>query len=258
MSATTTWVVSRAADAAWTVGRAGMLYRDLVPDRRGGRFVASHIRIPDPGPVPDWVHYHTVHVQMIFCRRGWVRVVYEDQGAPFVLRAGDCVLQPPRIRHRVLEASAGLEVVEITGPSAHETSADPALQLPTATSRPEREFGGQRFVRHQLVDATWAPWRLPGFEARELGIAAATGGLATAHVARALGPCPSVTARHDAELRLAFVLEGEITLHAEGRAPVRLGPDDAFVVPAGAEHRLVDPTADLQLFEVTLPAASAG
>jgi quercetin dioxygenase-like cupin family protein len=41
---------------------------------------------------------------MIYCHRGWVRVVYEDQGEPFVMHPGDCVLQPPGIRHRVLEA----------------------------------------------------------------------------------------------------------------------------------------------------------
>jgi hypothetical protein len=27
------------------VGRAGMRYRDLLPDRQGGRFIASHIAI---------------------------------------------------------------------------------------------------------------------------------------------------------------------------------------------------------------------
>ena len=55
---------------------------------------------------------------MIAVRRGWVRVVYEDQGEPFVMEAGDLVLQPPGIRHRVLESSPGLEVVEITLPGA--------------------------------------------------------------------------------------------------------------------------------------------
>ena len=33
--------------------------------------------------------------QLIFCYRGWVEVVYEDQGAPFILHAGDCVIQGP-------------------------------------------------------------------------------------------------------------------------------------------------------------------
>jgi len=52
---------------AWVIGRAGMHYRDLIPDRLGGSIIASHIRIPDGGPVPDMVHYHTVGFQLIFC-----------------------------------------------------------------------------------------------------------------------------------------------------------------------------------------------
>ena len=82
----------------WVIGRAGMHYRDLVPGRLGGSIVASHIRIPDPGPVPDVVHYHTVGFQLIFAYRGEVKLVYEDQGPPFLLKAGDCVRQPPEIR----------------------------------------------------------------------------------------------------------------------------------------------------------------
>ena len=88
-------------------GRAGMIYRDLLPDRQGGRFIASHITIPDGGPVPDYVHHHDVRFQVIHCVRGWVDVVYEDQGPPFRMHAGDTVLQPPHIRHRVLEARPG-------------------------------------------------------------------------------------------------------------------------------------------------------
>ncbi|MGH8162728.1 MAG: hypothetical protein ACREP1_00165, partial [Rhodanobacteraceae bacterium] len=90
---TQAFVISRAAEAgAWSDGRAGMHYRDLIPGRLGGRFIASHIRITEGGPVPDYVHHHRISFQMIYCRAGWVRVVYEDQGPPFVMRAGDCVL----------------------------------------------------------------------------------------------------------------------------------------------------------------------
>ena len=46
-------------------GRAGMLYRDLVPGRLGGRYIASHISIPDGGPVADWVHFHRIALQII-------------------------------------------------------------------------------------------------------------------------------------------------------------------------------------------------
>src|SRR5678816_2907520 len=57
---------TRAADDDWHVGRAGMEYRDLLPDRLGGRLIASHIRIRDGGPVPDYVHYHAIDFQLIY------------------------------------------------------------------------------------------------------------------------------------------------------------------------------------------------
>jgi len=70
------------------------------------------------------VHYHTVGFQLIYCYKGWVRLVYEDQGEPFILNAGDCVTQPPQIRHRVLEASDELQVIEIGVPAEHVTTID--------------------------------------------------------------------------------------------------------------------------------------
>ena len=45
--------LERDADAPPAAGRAGMVYRDLIPDRLGGAFIASHITIPEGGPVPD-------------------------------------------------------------------------------------------------------------------------------------------------------------------------------------------------------------
>ena len=251
-------VVSLRSEACWNVGRVGMRYRDLVPDRQGGRFVASHIHIPEGGPVPDYVHFHQVRFQLIYCYRGWVRVVYEDQGPPFVMDAGDCVLQPPRIRHRVLESSANLEVIEIACPAAHETVADHALALPTAAFRPEREFEGQRFVRHRASAAVWQPWRRDGFESRDLGIAAATGTLAGACVARrSAGPAASPMIRHDADLLLTFVLRGELTLCCEGRAEQRLGAGDCFVIPAGMAHALKDVSSDVELLEACSPAGTS-
>jgi len=79
-----------ASDDSWGAGRAGMQYRDLIPDRLGGKYIASHIRIKDGGPVPDYVHHHHVKFQMIYCYKGWVRVVYEDQGQPIVMHRRAC------------------------------------------------------------------------------------------------------------------------------------------------------------------------
>ena len=46
-----------------------MQYRDLIPSRLDGSIIASHIRIPDGGPVPELVHYHTVGFQLIYCSK---------------------------------------------------------------------------------------------------------------------------------------------------------------------------------------------
>ena len=247
------FAVVRADDAAaWRTGRAGMQYRDLLPDRQGGRYIASHIRIPDGGPVPDYVHFHVIQFQIIYCHRGWVRVVYEDQGEPFVMQAGDCVLQPPRIRHRVLEASPGLEVIELGMPAVHATHVDHDRTLPTPAVDRDRDYGGQRFVRFEAASARFAPSALAGFEACELGIAAATGGLASVTVLRARDPGRAAY-RHDAELWFHVVLRGALTLDGEHR----LGPADAFAIPAGRPFTWSDASPDLELLEVALPGQVA-
>jgi mannose-6-phosphate isomerase-like protein (cupin superfamily) len=200
------------SDASWTVGRAGMRYRDLIPSRLGGAYIASHIHIPRGGPVPDYVHYHRIKFQLIYCKRGWVRVVYEDQGESFVMNAGDCVLQPPEIRHRVLESSDNLEVIEIVAPAEHETFAEHTITLPTPTSRPDRDFSGQRFVRHIADQTPWLPWRHAGFEARNTGIDLATSGYANAMTIRANKRSVITESKHQNQLMFLFVLSGSATL----------------------------------------------
>ena len=246
-----------AEDGSWVVGRAGMHYRDLVPGRLGGAIIASHIRIPEAGPVPDDVHYHIAAFQLIYCYRGWVDLVYEDQGPPFRLEAGDCLIQPPQIRHRVLESSAGLEVIEIAAPAEHLTALDHALALPTGHLRPDRDFGGQRFCRHAARDAVWAAGRLPGFSACDTGIATATGGVANAQVARRAngGDDDGAQASHDADILFTFVLEGGLTLRAPKREACELRAGDAFVVPPGLRTAYEHCTDDLELLEVSLPSA---
>ena len=244
--------------SVWGVGRAGMHYRDLVPGRLGGAIIASHIRIPEAGPVPDDVHYHIAAFQLIYCYRGWVDLVYEDQGPPFRLEAGDCLIQPPQIRHRVLESSAGLEVIEIAVPAEHLTALDHTLELPTGHLRPDRDFGGQRFCRHRARDAVWSAGRLPGFSACDTGIAAATCGLANAQVARrAKGGGHAAETSHDADILFTFVLEGGMALRVSEREACALRAGDAFVLPPGRRSAYERCTDDLALLEVSLPGAFA-
>jgi quercetin dioxygenase-like cupin family protein len=249
------FVVRRLADQApWVIGRAGMHYRDLIPDRRGGSIIASHIRIPDGGPVPDMVHFHRVGFQLIFCYRGWVDVVYEDQGPPIRLTAGDCFIQPPEIRHRVLEASDGIEVIEIGVPAEHITEIDHKMALPTPDLRPDREWQGQKFVFNQGAEAEWTASRLSGFIARDTTIAANTKDVAGVQVLER-GAGDPVWATHDADIHFTFVMEGELTLEGEGKDPYRLCAGDAFVIPPGMATRYASPSDDIALLEVTLPGA---
>ncbi len=247
--------VRRLADSApWVIGRAGMHYRDLVPSRLGGAVIASHIRIPDGGPVPDVVHFHKVGFQLIFCVKGWVDVVYEDQGPPIRLTAGDCFIQPPEIRHRVLLASDGIEVIEIGVPAEHVTEIEHEITLPSPHLRPEREWEGQRFVHNVGAQGRFAPFRLPGFTARDTTIQANTKGVATVVVARPDGTLTAPTT-HEADILFSFVMRGAMTLDGEGRAPVPLAAGDAFVIPPGLPCRYADPSPDLEILEVALPGS---
>lgn len=240
-ASTQEFVLTRASDpAAWSAGRAGMQYRDLIPSRLGGRYIASHIRIPDGGPVNDYVHHHRVHFQMIFVRKGWVRVVYEDQGEPFVMYEGDCVLQPPGIRHRVLESSKGLEVIEIGCPAEHETFRDHELALPTP--KRDRNFSGQRFVHHIAASAVWQ--QAKGFSYCDTGIAAATNKGATVRVLKIE---TDVSRQHNGDFLFLYVLKGSM-----GMGTHTLSVDDCCALPTGSDYTL---TGNCEILEVAIPAA---
>lgn len=241
----------------WIEGRAGMLYRDLIPDRQGGRFIASHIKFLEGGPVPDYVHFHKVRFQMIYCYKGWVRVAYEDQGKPLVLCEGDCLLQPPEIRHRVFESSPGLEVIEIGCPAQHETFADHKLELPNSTIDQGRDFGGQHFVHHQVVKATWYPWKSVGFEYRDIGIGLATDNLAGVRVIRLIsgeGNQPSHQYHHSGEFLFLFILQGEMMLSSDEHGCQRMLAGDSSVIPAQLQASITNTSADIEFLEVALPA----
>ncbi len=252
------FALSRRGDANWITGRAGMQYRDLIPSRLGGRYIASNIRIQTGGIVGDYPHFHKIRFQMIFCVKGWVRVAYEDQGEPLLIEAGDCFLQPPEIRHQVLESSPGLEVVEIGTPAEHETFGDLQIQLPTKQFRPDRDFGGQRFVHHIASGASWLPFTQPGktgFQYRDTGIGQATEGLADVGVLRLLEDSAEAalalpTSTHDDEFLLFYVLAGSALLSCQGEHA--LAPGDSMVIPADLPFGVRDCSPDLELLRVAL------
>ena len=218
-----------------------------------GSIIASHIRIPNGGPVPDMVHYHTIGFQLIYCYRGWVKLVYEDQGPPFILKAGDCVTQPPEIRHRVLESSDNLEVIEIGVPAEHLTTIDHNLELPTKIINRDSIFNGQKFCHHQLKDAIWEAWRMTDFEARPTGINEATNGLADVKIVRPLTASPTAWTSHTTDILFTFILEGQMELEVAEKGAHRLKLGDAFVMPPDTLSRMTQCSDDLEFLEISLP-----
>ncbi len=216
-------IISRVDDAKWISGRAGMQYRDLIPSRLGGLLIGSHIKLRG-GPVADHVHYHKVAFQIIYCWRGRVKVVYEDQGGPIWLEPGDCVLQPPEIRHRVLESADGTEVIEVTSPAIHETWIDHDVSLPNGRVDTKLDFNGQRFMLHRSagqpsVQADGA------FNELDIAVGPASGGAVRAVELFALQISAAKRVEASAHgAALYFVLEGEM------KVSLKAGVEQSFVV----------------------------
>jgi mannose-6-phosphate isomerase-like protein (cupin superfamily) len=122
-----TFVLNYAKNAKFRSGglRSFFAYRDLgIARATNGRFLAHVIRAAKPVMRGTGRHHHELDFQMVYVTRGWVRFIYEGQGT-FVLKAGDCVLQPPGIRHELEACSKNLELIEITSPAEFATRNDP-------------------------------------------------------------------------------------------------------------------------------------
>jgi mannose-6-phosphate isomerase-like protein (cupin superfamily) len=114
----------QAAEADWTQGmRAIFEYRDLgIATGTDGDYVAHVIRakgVEVDDQIHEW-HVHDCRFQMVYILKGWATFEYEGQGQR-TLRAGDCVNQLPMIKHREIECSQDLEILEIVSPANFET-----------------------------------------------------------------------------------------------------------------------------------------
>lgn len=93
---------------------------------------------------------------------------------------------------------------------------------------------------------------------RDLGIAAATDGLARAHVIRLLPPCnPQEVAKlhyHDVEFQMVYVLKGWVRSYLEGVGETLMTQGSAWTQPPKIRHMILDYSEDVELLEVILPA----
>jgi len=119
------FVHNEKTDAVWTQGMRSIFdYRDLgINSGTDGNYVAHVIRAngreEDGDHIHEW-HVHECQFQMVYILNGWVTFEYEGIGVR-TLRKGDCIHQVPMLKHRELECSEDLEMLEIVAPADFKT-----------------------------------------------------------------------------------------------------------------------------------------
>jgi mannose-6-phosphate isomerase-like protein (cupin superfamily) len=93
---------------------------------------------------------------------------------------------------------------------------------------------------------------------RDLGIAAASHGLAQAHVIRLIGPCnPAEVSKlhfHHIDFQMVYVLKGWVKTYLEGQGETLMEKGSAWTQPPRVKHMILDYSDDVELLEVILPA----
>lgn len=116
----------------------------------------------------------------------------------------------------------------------------------------------QRFTVSHLDEKDFHSGGLRPYSAyRDLGIAAATGGLATAHVIRMTKPCDEGARgwhRHDCDFQLVYVLKGWFKNEFEGHGTQTMREGSCWIQPPGIRHAVLDYSPDCELLEIVLPA----
>ncbi len=135
-----TFVASHLNPDAFEGGlRAYAKYRDLGIAAATNGLAGAHVikMIPpcDPAEVSKR-HYHDVEFQMIYVLKGWIKGEYEGDGEVTMVE-GSCWLQPPKIKHTVLDYSR---------------------RLRTARNHPA---GGIRHRRAGVSGERMSPWHRP-------------------------------------------------------------------------------------------------
>jgi hypothetical protein len=121
---TQTFVASHLNPNAFEGGlRSYAKYRDLGMAAATNGLAQAHVikMIPPCDPaVVSKRHYHDVEFQMIYVLKGWIKGEYDGAGEVTMVE-GSCWLQPPKIKHTVLDYSHDCELLEIILPAEFDT-----------------------------------------------------------------------------------------------------------------------------------------
>ena len=98
-------------------------YRDLgIAEASRGLARAHVIRLIgpcDPAEVSK-LHFHDLEFQMVYVLKGWVKTYMEGQGET-VMQQGSAWIQPPRIKHLIMDYSDDVELLEVVLPAEFKT-----------------------------------------------------------------------------------------------------------------------------------------
>jgi mannose-6-phosphate isomerase-like protein (cupin superfamily) len=116
----------------------------------------------------------------------------------------------------------------------------------------------QRFTVSHLDEKDFKTGGLRDYSAyRDLGIAAASGGLVQAHVIRMIAPFkPELSKRHhhEVQFQMVYCLKGWFQTDFEGIGVHRLEAGSCWLQPPGIRHTVVGWSDDCELLEILVPA----
>jgi mannose-6-phosphate isomerase-like protein (cupin superfamily) len=123
---------------------------------------------------------------------------------------------------------------------------------PAAAKRPKQRFNVSHLREGDFVDGlrTYARYR-------DLGVAAATGGMVQAHVIRMVPPVTDAVRKahyHDVEFQMVYVLRGSMTTDFDGQGPITMRAGSCWIQPPKIKHTVLDYSDDCEVLEIILPA----
>jgi uncharacterized cupin superfamily protein len=116
----------------------------------------------------------------------------------------------------------------------------------------------QTFVASHLDERDFKEGLRSYAKYRDLGMAAATNGLAQAHVIRLIPPCdPAEVSKrhfHDVEFQMIYVLKGWFSTQFEGHGTHTFRAGSCWIQPPRIKHTVMGYSDDCELLEIVSPA----
>jgi quercetin dioxygenase-like cupin family protein len=141
---------------------------------------------------------------------------------------------------------------DVNDPKPKVVSGDTAMQ--DLGTWPKQTFS----VSHLREEDFKSEGLRPYVRYRDLGMAAATGGLVDAHVNARARPFDreAVTKRHyhDVKFQMVYVLKGWVRNEFEGHGEHLMREGSCWIQPAGIRHSVLEYSDDLEVLEIIIPA----